>query len=354
MVDRHWCCSVYFVVQDLQFFTCRVKFSLSSTNSAIALADGQEAKTHGLGHVVVRLGTRDFQMPVIVAEVEDEGILGMDFLSQVDSHIDIVKNQVSINGEVFDCSDFKNQPLSSRCMVRRSTIIEPNTEVIVPVTVHKRSSNLNPNVSQLGIRLLEPCLTSHLQQKGLYVARTLVDVKEDRVVPLRVCNVSDEVFNLAAETVVALAKPVIEVTSLELYEESQESVVGQARAINQQVSHETMERTLPESLQDLLKRSAEHLTDSETERLQELLHNYQQVFSLSDGDLGTTHMVQHRIETGKVPPIRQQPRRTSPWKHDEIERQVTDLLQQGKVKESSSPWSSPVVLVTKKDGSQRL
>ena len=68
-----------------------VKFSLSSTNSAIALADGQQAKTHGLGHVVVHLGTRDFQMPVIVAEVEDEGILGMDFLSQVDSHIDIVK-----------------------------------------------------------------------------------------------------------------------------------------------------------------------------------------------------------------------------------------------------------------------
>ena len=68
-----------------------VKFSLSSANSAIALADGQQAKTHGLGHVVVRLGTKDFQMHVIVAEVEDGGILGMDFLSKVDSHIDIVK-----------------------------------------------------------------------------------------------------------------------------------------------------------------------------------------------------------------------------------------------------------------------
>ena len=79
-----------------------------------------------------------------------------------------------------------------------------------------------------------------------------MDGKENRMVPLRVFNVSDEVFNLAAETVVALAKLVIEVTSLELYEESQEGVGDQARVINQQVSHETIGRTLPESLQELL------------------------------------------------------------------------------------------------------
>ena len=115
-----------------------VKFSLSSANPAIALTDGKQAKTHCVGHVVVCLGTKEFQMHVVVAEIEDEEILGMDFLSQADSHIDIEKNQVSINGEVFDCSDFKNRPPSSRCALRRSTIIEPNTEVIVPVTVHKR------------------------------------------------------------------------------------------------------------------------------------------------------------------------------------------------------------------------
>ena len=120
------------------------------------------------------------------------------------------------------------------------------------------------------------------------------------------------------------------------------------------VSHEQAEGTLPEPLQELLGRSTEHLTVSESERLHELLYNYQHVFSFSIGDLGTTHMVEHRIETGSVPPIRQQPRRTSPWKHEEIVRQVTDLLQEGKVKESSSPWSFPVVLVTKKDGSRRL
>ena len=101
-----------------------VKFSLSSADPAIALADGQQAKTHGVGHVVVHLGTKEFQMHVVVAEIKDEGILSMDFLSQADSHIDIVKNQVSINGVVFNCSDLKKQSFSSRCVVRRSTIIE--------------------------------------------------------------------------------------------------------------------------------------------------------------------------------------------------------------------------------------
>lgn len=132
-----------------------------------------------------------------------------------------------------------------------------------------------------------------------------VDVKEDRVVPLRVFNVSDNVYNLAPETVVALAKPVIDVTSLETYEENG-SVVGQARVMNQHVTGETTERTLPELLQELLEHCTD-LTDSETARLKELLYDYQHVVSLTEGDLGTTQMVKHRIETGNVLPIRQQP-----------------------------------------------
>ena len=51
-----------------------------------------------------------------------------------------------------------------------------------------------------------------------------MDVKEDRAVSLRVFNVSDEVCNLAAETVVALAKPVVYLTSLKPYEKNHERV----------------------------------------------------------------------------------------------------------------------------------
>ena len=74
-------------------FPARVKFSLGSANFAIALPDGQQAKTW---HVVVRLGNREFQMHVIVAEVKGDCILGMDFLSQVDSRVDIAKIKCSL------------------------------------------------------------------------------------------------------------------------------------------------------------------------------------------------------------------------------------------------------------------
>ena len=77
-------------------FPARVKFSLGSANFAIALPDGQQAKNYSTGHVVVRLGNREFQMHVIVAEVKGGDILGMDFLLQVDSRVDIAKIKCSL------------------------------------------------------------------------------------------------------------------------------------------------------------------------------------------------------------------------------------------------------------------
>ena len=106
-------------------------------------------------------------------------------------------------------------------------------------------------------------------------------------------------FHLAGETVISLPKPDIDVISLELNEENQ----GSARVINEHESQGAVDTTLLEALQEFLERNTYSLNGSETERLLELLFNYKHVFSISDGDLGTTHMVQHRIETGNALPI---------------------------------------------------
>ena len=100
---------------------------------------------------------------------------------------------------------------------------------------------------------------------------------------------------------------------------------------NQHMSQEAVDTTLPKALQKLLEGSTDYLTNV---RLRDC-RSYWSIINM--WDLGTTHVVPYRIEMDNVFPIRQQPRRTSPLKHDEFERQVTNLIQQGKVKEFVKP-----------------
>ena len=85
-----------------------------------------------------------------------------------------------------------------------------------------------------------------------------------------------------------------------------------------------------------------------------LLCEFENVFMSPDGGLGLTKLVKHRIDTGDNAPIKQPPRRLPIAKRDEVEKEVTKMLEQGIIEESDSPWASPVVLVTKKDGSTRF
>lgn len=53
-------------------------------------------------------------------------------------------------------------------------------------------------------------------------------------------------------------------------------------------------------------------------------------------------------------PINVRPYRYAPTQKTEIERQLTEMMQHGLIKPSTSPYASPVLLVKKKDGSWRF
>ena len=65
-------------------------------------------------------------------------------------------------------------------------------------------------------------------------------------------------------------------------------------------------------------------------------------------------MLQHTIDTGSATPVKQAPCRLPPFKRDEVDRQLSELLTQGRIEPSNSPWSSPIVLAKNHDGSYRL
>ena len=95
--------------------------------------------------------------------------------------------------------------------------------------------------------------------------------------------------------------------------------------------------------------------DSSRRLIHRILCDFADVFSKDSSDVGRTHLMQHSIPVApNIKPIRHASRRLGPEKAAEVDRQVQQLADQSLIEPSNSAWSSPVVLVKKKDGSWRL
>ena len=113
--------------------------------------------------------------------------------------------------------------------------------------------------------------------------------------------------------------------------------------------------TLPEHLQGLLERASSDLDNLQKSQLANTLLEFVDLFPIPGSALtGHTDAVEHTIDTGDSPPVRCAPRRMSPQKIKQEEVCVDEMLSGGQIEPSDSPWSAPVVLVTKKDGGTRF
>ena len=68
-----------------------LQFPLHQDGSQVLVAAGRKANTYGRGNLTVRVGRQDANISVLVADIEDCAILGMEFLSAVDAKIDLVE-----------------------------------------------------------------------------------------------------------------------------------------------------------------------------------------------------------------------------------------------------------------------
>ena len=106
---------------------------------------------------------------------------------------------------------------------------------------------------------------------------------------------------------------------------------------------------------ELLKLIGEpDLPKAEREELLAFLADNHEAFNLEDGERGETDLVQLEIDTGDSPSKRQPLRRMPFAARQEVAKQLHKMQRDGVIQPSQSPWASPVVLVQKKDGSQRF
>jgi len=127
--------------------------------------------------------------------------------------------------------------------------------------------------------------------------------------------------------------------------------VGPSRML----SLESTDLTVPSHLQDLFDKSVtqDDLAPSHQCSLAALLRRHSDAFATGPMDLGYCSVLEHDIDTGDVEPIRQPPRRPPLSARQAEEDILNEMLQTGVIEPSNSPWSSPVCMVRKKDGSNR-
>ena len=106
--------------------------------------------------------------------------------------------------------------------------------------------------------------------------------------------------------------------------------------------------------QDLEWNIGPNLTTEQREEMLTLLRKYRHVFTTNAGELGNSSIATHHIDTQGLPPVHVPPRRTSPGVREIINKELDEMLWHGIVRPSVSEYSSPVVIVMKKDGGRRF
>jgi transposase InsO family protein len=301
----------------------RARFRKCSCNLLMANQNLETAPGPVLCRVLVE--GREILEPFCVLRSMEGAIIGTPALEALGCYMTVAGVEVMSRRE---CAKARQVGVArvARVRVLETTTIPRRSEQLVLARTDSKLSGRTV--------MLAPQTNAEGVPDCLLVARSVTKPEKGRVV-VRVCNTSDEPAVIRANQVLAEAQEVQVVETTPVQEESHE---------------------LPEHLVVLWRTACERgeLNESVAQQLKLLLIRYSKLFATNDNDLGRTTLVQHDIETGDCPPIRQPPRRIPGGQLKEFEQELDRMLAAGVIEPGQSPWASPVVLVRKKDGSVRF
>lgn len=223
---------------------------------------------------------------------------------------------------------------------RRGVRVPPRSEIIV----WERA--------RMGLRQRDYCgLVEPVSEQPVAAARTIAMVRDGKM-PVRLCNIHP--YSVFVGKYQKLGR-LYEVNSPDIYGCRDLGLTLDTEGIVEVSLTEAspiVEDAFFPGICQFSQRS--DLTTQQCQDLDALLRKWSKVFSEGEEDVGYTEVVQHRIHTGNVPPIRERFRPLPPMMYQEMKALLADMLNKGVISESASPWAAPVVMVKKKDGSWRF
>ena len=96
------------------------------------------------------------------------------------------------------------------------------------------------------------------------------------------------------------------------------------------------------------------LPQHQLKKAQDLITEYDHLFSKDKNDLGFYDKAKFKIDTGDESPIKSKAYRVPYAQQENIDNMVDEMLANKIITKTTSPWASPVVIVKKKDGTDRF
>lgn len=184
---------------------------------------------------------------------------------------------------------------------------------------------------------------------GVSVGAAVVTVGHDGRIPIQVANFSDKDIYLQPRDPIATWSVAELEPSVEFVTVNENHVYVRDAASSDSESHNAVDTNATLSRMDI-----GDLAPSERQRLEEVVTQYNHTFSKDDDDIGFCDLVEHPIITTDDRPIKVPHRRVPPQQWPEVREYIQKSLDRGIIRESSSPYAAPIVLVKKKDGKLRI
>ena len=188
LVDTGSCCTILSKAL-FERWPQETRPSLTPVNLHLVTATGESSTFLGKAVVEITLGTQKLLHDVLFADVKNDGILGMDFLTKHRCDMFLSKNHLLLNGEKIACfrSSVDAIPTCSRIAITETVEVPPECEIIVEGRpLDKVDSN--------SIGILE-ATESFVDRSGLLIAKALV-CPIFGTVPLRIMNLNHDPFVL--------------------------------------------------------------------------------------------------------------------------------------------------------------
>jgi len=311
------------------------RLGVKSSTRSIWAANNTPICVHGETEIPFVLEEHCMWTPVLISEDVEEIMLGIDWLKEHNCVWNFRTNCLTIDGRYTNTLTRKGHFRCRRVLAQEYSEIPPRSEKEVVARVTLLSGKESPKDVMIDAKRLRP---------GLYLARTLLSSDQNNV-KVRIANTTSKPQSIPSSTCLGQAMPVTVIMENDKNSESRFQEACQPASRDQ---------TPVDIIDPVLQKMPMDVTSSQRQQVVDFLEEFDDMFSRGTYDMGRTTLVEHSIDTGTHRPI-PQPLRRHPRAHlDEIDRQVDELMQNGFVEPSASPWASNVVLVRKKDGTFRL